>query len=58
MSKDLIKRQQQYLEVFDTGDYDKYLEKIPSKKLEKIKKSVAKLKTGVHAAAPLICLGP
>ena len=58
MSKDLIKRQQQYLEVFDTGDYDKYLNKIPNKKLEKIKKSVAKLKTGVHAAAPLICLGP
>ena len=39
-------------------DYGQYLSRLDSKKLTRIKQSVANIKSGVHASAPLICIGP
>lgn len=39
-------------------DYNKYLDRLDSKKLTRIKQSVANIKSGVHASAPLMCIGP
>ena len=34
------------------------MKKIPSDKLTRIKKSINRIQTGVHASVPLTCLGP
>ena len=65
MSDDLVKidkskedRQLEFFNSLDNDDYNQYLNKIPEAKLTRIKKSVNRIKTGVHASAPLTCLGP
>jgi hypothetical protein len=65
MSKDIIKvdvskesRQVEFFNSLDQEEYNKYLKRIPPKKLHRIKQSVKRLQTGVHASAPLTCLGP
>ena len=51
-------RQVEFFKSLDQEEYNKYLSKIPADKLTRIKKSVNRLQTGVHASAPLTCLGP
>ena len=65
MSDDLVKldknkaeRQLEFFNTLESDDYNKYLEKIPTDKLLRIKRSINRLQTGVHASAPLTCLGP
>lgn len=67
MDKDLIKvddsKAARQVEFFNSlsqssDEYSNYLDKLPKNKLERIKRSVASIKSGVHASAPLICLGP
>lgn len=65
MSDDLVKldknkaeRQLEFFNTLESDDYNKYLEKIPADKLLRIKRSINRLQTGVHASAPLTCLGP
>lgn len=67
MDKDLIKiddsKEARQLDFFNslsnsTNEYSKYLSRLDSKKLTRIKQSVANIKSGVHASAPLICIGP
>ncbi len=67
MSKDLVNindsKPDRQLEFFNnlsktTSEYNKYLDKLPKNKLERIKRSVGAIKSGVHASAPLICMGP
>lgn len=67
MSKDLIKvddsKASRQLEFFNNisqsnNEYNKYLEKLDKSKLERVKRSVSAIKSGVHASAPLICMGP
>ena len=41
-----------------TNEYNNYLDKLSAKKLARIKRSVSAIKSGVHASAPLICVGP
>jgi hypothetical protein len=66
MSKDLTKvddskalRQAEFFSSLSqtTNEYNNYLDKLPKNKLERIKRSVSSIKSGVHASAPLICLG-
>ena len=63
---DLIKRDEakelRQVEFFETisksGDeYSRYLDKLDKKKLARVKQSVSNIKSGVHASAPLMCLG-
>lgn len=67
MSKDLVKvddsKASRQLEFFNSisqssDEYSKYLEKLDKSKLERVKRSVSAIKSGVHASAPLICMGP
>lgn len=65
MNKDLLKidetkeaRQLDFFNSLNNDDYSKYLERIPSDKLNKMKQSIKRIQTGVHASAPLTCLGP
>lgn len=65
MSDSLVKvdasKEQRQLEFFkslEEDSYDVYLSKIPSDKLTRIKKSIGRIQSGVHASAPLTCLGP
>jgi hypothetical protein len=51
-------RQVEFFKSLDQEEYNKYLSKIPADKLTRIKKSVNRLQTGVHASASLTCLGP
>ncbi|MAH49315.1 hypothetical protein CMI37_26045 [Candidatus Pacearchaeota archaeon] len=53
-------RQVQFFETITsaTDEYSVYLERLDSKKLARVKRSVSAIKSGVHASAPLICLGP
>ena len=57
-SKEL--RQKEFYESISSprDEYSQYLEKIPENKLKKIRRSVANIKSGIHASAPLTCLGP
>lgn len=67
MRKDLVNindsKPDRQLEFFNnlsktTSEYNKYLDRLPKNKLERIKRSVGAIKSGVHASAPLICMGP
>jgi hypothetical protein len=67
MSKDLVQideskesRQLSFYESLSQSgdDYNKYLTRLDPKKLTRIKQSVANIKSGVHASAPLMCIGP
>jgi hypothetical protein len=65
MSESLIKiddskedRQLEFFKSLEEDSYAQYLKKIPSDKLSRIKKSINRIQTGVHASAPLTCLGP
>lgn len=67
MAKDLIQihdsKEERQVDFFNslsqsTNEYSKYLTKLDPKKLTRIKQSVANIKSGVHASAPLICIGP
>lgn len=58
IDKSKSERQLEFFNSLDSEDYNTYLEKIPADKLSKIKKSVKRMQTGVHASAPLTCLGP
>lgn len=67
MNKDLINvddsKASRQLEFFSSlsessNEYSMYLDKLPKNKLERIKRSVGAIKSGVHASAPLICMGP
>lgn len=51
-------RQLEFFNSLQEDSYDQYLKKIPSDKLTRIKKSINRIQTGVHASAPLTCLGP
>ena len=42
----------------EDSDYQSYLDRLDSKKLNRIKRSVDRYSTGSYAAAPLTCLGP
>lgn len=57
-SKEL--RQVEFFETINksTDEYATYLARLDSKKLARVKRSVSAIKSGVHASAPLICLGP
>ena len=63
---DLVKtdeKEQRQLEFFrtiaDSNDsYSTYLNRLNKKKLARVKHSINHIKSGVHASAPLICLGP
>ncbi len=57
-SKEL--RQVEFFETITNKDdgYSTYLARLDSKKLTRVKRSVSAIKSGVHASAPLICLGP
>ena len=58
IDKSKSERQLDFFKGLEEDDYNTYLEKIPADKLSKIKKSVKRMQTGVHASAPLTCLGP
>ena len=65
MSNSLVKideskedRQLEFFKSLEEESYDKYLQKIPSEKLTRIKRSISRIQTGIHASAPLTCLGP
>jgi hypothetical protein len=58
IDKSKSERQLEFFKSLDAEDYNTYLDKIPAEKLGKIKKSVKRMQTGVHASAPLTCLGP
>lgn len=58
IDKSKSERQLEFFNSLDSEDYNTYLDKIPADKLSKIKKSVKRMQTGVHASAPLTCLGP
>lgn len=65
MSDNLVKindskeeRQLEFFKSLEEDSYDKYLQTIPSEKLSRIKKSIGRIQTGIHASAPLTCLGP
>lgn len=58
IDKTKSERQLEFFKSLDAEDYNNYLNKIPADKLSKIKKSVKRMQTGVHASAPLTCLGP
>lgn len=51
-------RQEDFFKSLQEESYDNYLTKIPEAKLNRIKKSVNRIQTGIHASAPLTCLGP
>jgi len=63
MSKDdkaLALRQHQYLSELGAipPEYTAWLQKLNPKKLQRINQSVSRFKHGLHAVAPLSCLGP
>ena len=67
MNKDLVKvddsKSERQLEFFksistSSDSYSSYLEKLDEKKLRRVRNSVSAIKSGVHASAPLMCLGP
>ena len=57
-SKEL--RQNEFFETItkSSDEYSTYLTRLDKKKLTRVKQSVSAIKSGVHASAPLICLGP
>lgn len=51
-------RQLEFFKSLEEDSYDHYLKRIPDEKLTRIKKSINRIQTGIHASAPLTCLGP
>ena len=65
MQNDLVKiddskeaRQEVFFNSLKQDSYDTYLKSMPSDKLTRVRNSINRIQTGVHASAPLTCLGP
>lgn len=65
MQNDLVKiddskeaRQEAFFNSLKEDSYDLYLKSMPSDKLTRVRNSINRIQTGVHASAPLTCLGP
>ena len=51
-------RQEVFFNSLKQDSYDTYLKSMPSDKLTRVRNSINRIQTGVHASAPLTCLGP
>ena len=51
-------RQAAFFNSLKQDSYDAYLKSMPSDKLTRVRNSINRIQTGVHASAPLTCLGP
>ena len=51
-------RQEAFFNSLKQDSYDAYLKSMPSDKLTRVRNSINRIQTGVHASAPLTCLGP
>jgi len=59
-SLELIPSKESMIEAITTvdDDYKRYLDKLPDKKRQRIVNSISSIRHGLHAIAPMMCLGP